>query len=1838
MDKILNKINKATIIPIVIIMLFIIGTLLFNNNNFLFSLINKQELKEGTEEIPLDNWELSTVFYDSTVDDGKTPLTEINWNASDGSYKDGETRVITVQINYKNTNAVTNYNINELGITIPNLVSAASELWSYTITVGANDSTHSGYDWNFQSKTTSATYTFTNAVAIEKKANLEGSIQIVYSLTPKYDYDHISYSTSFKGFTDECTKKVDKTLEATLYSLASLGNSTTITSPNYPSGYPANMSVDSDYWEYTDYSGDAIKIVFSDKNKLYDSGDYLYIYNSKGTIEHWYSVESFPNKILIVNDSYVKFAMKTSVSWSSYGFSAELSTISKITTSNKISLSYVRNYYHPWEYQPYKIKKTATKITSLDGLPNGDYYWVKYVFNIDGRSQTIYPYVGAKEFNIVDTIPSDCVVVDSSLNVLSSESGTYTIKINSWTDSSTKDFIYVGYPKEKFNDTLGNLNISNHVDFYAKYLDSGEYKNVASSDVSLNLSDFEFSYSGNLYGISKKFSQNLWPSSTKKVYYESLIGQDVKLGNGGIEYSTLFPSTVYTGKPMDVKFGDDLLYISGIDGKYRKLSDDEYYFSKISFPNTIVNGNSISIENGKYNCELWIRYSNENAYTKYEEFTNGNGGEITTSDSDGSGYWEFTQNDKIVGYYFIIKAMTESLIVKDDTYNLRKSNVVINNASNIAESGYIYNFAFLQIYIDGVIQNEPDLSSYSNFMTQLEIANYDKNTYGTYLQRSEAYIGYEKYDIPYIQNSLLLFTDMSSAIQNVNDECFYTNVTLSLNDEYMKNSITGYEFKNYGYLINDKYKNVGWEIFDLLPKGMEVVSTSEEILNSFSSSLDNYYRKIYLYETYNTISNSEFKKLILNNTTINIIENWNDTNRTYIYIKIDLTEHPIWLEMGYNDSNYVKFSIKTKISYDSYLEHGSVYKNYAYAKFLNRNLYENYFTSNQYWGSNIISDNGRYDIDATDINNNSNTSEKIMYYSDSVSITSVVSTHQDLTTYVHTDQSNYSTGVVEASYGSNYEYKLRARTGANDITNLVIYSNLEEGHNNRGHWYGEFLGIDTSYAESKGYTIKTYYSENKNASTLTEDNTWKEYNDTIDKTKVKSLAFEYLDSEGNKAILPANSLTYVLIKMKAPNDENIKTISYNSSWTEWNAIDPITKLPVDFITGINSNVVKISLPNSVQYADIDINLEKVWNDNNNEKGLRPSTLKYLLIANDNETTATEIILNTSNINLEDSNKWIKTIEVPKYDDDGNEINYSIKEISPTLENNYKYVPTINGLSITNTLSKELTITKKWIDNNNNYLTRPSNVTVKILQNNKEYKDVVITGDYSTNEWFNKITVPVYDSEGNEYVYTLEEVNVDNYESSYDNTTYTFTNILTGEEKIVITKKWIDNANKYNTRPDSITVNLKQNNKNYQNLTLTGTTNTWASNEILVPKYDSNGIKYTYTIEEDTLSSYGLTEYDQANYVITNTLKQNIEISITKNWVDGNNSYNTRPTNLDITLLQNNKEYKIITLSGNTNIWSSTIEVPKYDDNQEKYEYTIKEINENIITEYSDITYGDDGLSVTNKLKKDIDLTITKKWIDYDNEYKTRSQSVIINLYQNGTLYKELELNGDSNTWSTKVDKVPAYDDNGYKYSYTIEEVANDNLKKYQKITYDQTNLTVTNELTEKPKVTLYFTVKNGYTETGEDEIKFDEEGLKNILEKHNINPDEEYLHKFVLENIETGKKYEGYLSTQGILEFTDLPYGTYRAVEAEDEHFLFVNMLNIEDIPGVTFIVEENGGFIKIEPTGENIIYGVNVVNRIRATGVNPETKSGRKFIIVGFLILIIDLFIKAIFKKYQKN
>ena len=1669
-------------------------------------------LPDDEEEIELDNWEISTVFYDSTVNNGHTPLTEINWDATDGEVTPGPGRVITVQINYKNTNTVQTYHPGDITIRIPNLSYNIVNVGSTSVSAGANYGSSTGYEWSIKNLTLEY-LEFKNVNQLDERSNFEGSIRIDYNLYPG--------QCNPQRYEEIITKTYNKEIVAT------------------------------------------------------------------------------------INDNI---------------------------ESNSISFNYYRECNFQWKRSIYSVNKSASIVDNIDYLSNpNDYYWVKYKFLVSNTEENTYctkanPIIYAKDFYIKDAFPNDVILFDIDNRPIEKENDHLIVHSDKFTYPNTGYFytcdvimpygyveIIAGYPKENYN---ANNNITNEVELYVQYDDRDEYEYVDTASVALNLLNYNYNL-GNLYIYYKT-------SDTYDLFYENLKANK-DIGCKGLIKSRLDPKIKYSGYIYDLTIGDDFLYITDENNQYRILGDNEYYFTDIAFPISLYDGNKKKINKHTYEIDFYVRKKNNSNYDLIEHFYN-------TDSSLQQKIWEFDEDDGIVSYFFRLYNVNSSIyfdydytIYPDEFITSHFQLAYLDNAHE--KEGYIINSAYVDVVSENQVLNHVNANSYPSVLDSTDIKSRDLEIYGSYKFRAAVKIPYKEFEIKKPRQSIETNIGNNSFSNHQDLEMYTGKYSFSIEYDDRENEYNEYEYDNLHLLLDREYWNEGYELYNLLPPGMQISSTEEDIVNNMVLKYPYLCDK--KTKSGHIITSNEALEYFKERTTVTIIKNWENTGRTMVKIVIDFTDDPALFLLKKQYANKsgeeIWYSYDWYVDYDAIMTYGTTYTNNVRLKYLNRKVIDNNLSLYNYTRD-ATKDNGAYSLEEIDINRDSDIEELFSVRSYTFNLVYPSSTHQDVQTSVQTDLSNYNTGTITSSKGSEYTYKLRVRTGTNDVTNLVIYDSIEDYAKNpqleiikasggKQYWQGEFLGIDTSYAESKGYTVKTYYNENPKPGSLSEDDSWHEYNDEVDKSKVKSLAFKYLDSEGNPAVLPANSLTYVLISMKSPNEDYI-TYAYNGCWTEWNAIDPITERPVDFITGINSNIVKVALPRSRDVEDIQLTLTKEWKDGSNAYNTRPNEVKFNLISNGDTSNANEVTITGT------GNEWSVNVQAPELDNLGNEIEYSVTENPINTSEGYKYISTVNGLTITNTLYKDITLKKLWKDNSDLYLTRPSNVTYKVKQNGNDYQEVTFNGSLTSNEWTKVITVPVFDNNGNEYTYTVDEVDIDNYSKVCEG--LTCTNTLTDNENITVKKVWIDSDNEYNTRPNSIDIKLKQNGNDYQTIHLTGTTSTWESDVIEVPKYDNDGVKYEYTINESQLDEYGLVEYNQSDYQVTNTLKENINITITKKWIDGSNEQGIRPNELKINLLRNNNQYQELTLTGTEDIWTTTIEVPKYDENQKKYTYSIREVTDDINSDYSNITYGED-LSVTNKLEKKKNISISKIWDDSSNKYLTRPESVNIKLLRNGELYKELTLNGNSDTWEVSVNDLDTYDDSGKLYKYTIEEI--DQINRYENITYDQTNYTITNKLTDVPKVTLYFTVKNGYTSSGSNDIQYDSEGLNNILRKYKINADDPYEFDFKLENVDSDEVVNGKLSTQGTLKFEDIGYGTYKAREGFDKLFTYVSMSEIEKIDGVSFVEDENGGTITITPTGKDIIYGANIINKIEYEPATPITSANRNYIVI-YLLLIMSIFI----------
>nr|MBO1354700.1 Cna B-type domain-containing protein [Enterococcus sp. DIV0212c] len=374
---------------------------------------------------------------------------------------------------------------------------------------------------------------------------------------------------------------------------------------------------------------------------------------------------------------------------------------------------------------------------------------------------------------------------------------------------------------------------------------------------------------------------------------------------------------------------------------------------------------------------------------------------------------------------------------------------------------------------------------------------------------------------------------------------------------------------------------------------------------------------------------------------------------------------------------------------------------------------------------------------------------------------------------------------------------------------------------------------------------------------------------------------------------------------------------------------------------------------------------------------------------------------------------------------------------------------------------EISGKKIWNDYQNKFKTRPESITVRLYQNDKEYQVQEVKADES-GDWSYRFTnLPKYDSEGNEYNYTLKEDPVKDYETKIEGTTITNTYENKETTEIAGKKIWNDYQNKFKTRPESITVRLYQNDKEYQVKEVKATeTGDWSYSFTNLPKYDSEGNEYNYTVKEDPVKDY---ETKIEGTTITNSYenKETTEISGKKIWNDYKNKFRTRTNSITIRLYQNDKEFKkqAVKVNLKTGDWNYTFsDLPKYDAKGNEYIYTLKE---DPVKEYKTRI---DGTTIINTYvnNETTEVAGKKVWEDYQNKFKTRPESITVRLYQNDQEYQVQEIKADkSGDWTYNFTNLPKYDTEGNEYSYTLKE---DPVKEYE-TKIDGT--TITNSYTNK---------------------------------------------------------------------------------------------------------------------------------------------------------------------------
>ena len=473
---------------------------------------------------------------------------------------------------------------------------------------------------------------------------------------------------------------------------------------------------------------------------------------------------------------------------------------------------------------------------------------------------------------------------------------------------------------------------------------------------------------------------------------------------------------------------------------------------------------------------------------------------------------------------------------------------------------------------------------------------------------------------------------------------------------------------------------------------------------------------------------------------------------------------------------------------------------------------------------------------------------------------------------------------------------------------------------------------------------------------------------------------------------------------------------------------------------------------------------KTWDDNNNQDGKRPTSIKINLLKNGSayeSKTVTEA----------DGWAWSWT-GLPKYEN-GSLINWTITEDSIT-----DYTQTVSGYNVTNSYTPGKTsirVNKVWSDGDNQDGLRPSNIAVFLKANGDTIDTAVLN---QSNSWSYQFRNLDRNKDGQPIVFTVEELHTEiitgtdgagTYKDTVTETAagvFTVTNTHTPETVTVSGSKEWANVPAGVSLPESITIHLYANNVEQRDKVKTVTdADNWAWSWEGLPKY-KNGREISYTISEDQLDGYTrVVEKTGNSFKVTNTYNPgNVSIVVRKDWKDNENQDGIRPPWVLVNLLGDGKVVDSAVL-GSSNEWRHRFTVPEYDGTR-KITYTTEEVYDQVVTAGTDgpgtyamtgITETPSGFIIENThTPEKVSVEGSKTWDDNDNQDGKRPTSITIRLYKNNTEYDRKVVTADANgAWSWSFVNLPKYE-NGSLINWSIRE---DDVPDYSKRIsgYDVTN-------------------------------------------------------------------------------------------------------------------------------------------------------------------------------------
>ena len=623
-----------------------------------------------------------------------------------------------------------------------------------------------------------------------------------------------------------------------------------------------------------------------------------------------------------------------------------------------------------------------------------------------------------------------------------------------------------------------------------------------------------------------------------------------------------------------------------------------------------------------------------------------------------------------------------------------------------------------------------------------------------------------------------------------------------------------------------------------------------------------------------------------------------------------------------------------------------------------------------------------------------------------------------------------------ADVGNTYTYTIQETGSAEGVTNdpnatRTVTITVNEGKDGK---------LDIVREEPKGEIVFTNTYDAKGSLTLEASKTLKNkaleadaFNFVLKDENGETIQTVANDANGNVTFRPLNYTledvglhTYTVSEVqKADAEVTYDTTVYTVEVTVADTGDGTLNVSKTIKKG--SDTPGTMTFENIYKGVIEISGTKNWADENNQDGIRPTSITVNLFANGTKVADQKVTPDANG-------NWSYVFRnLPQYDVNG-EITYTVTEDAVA-----GYETSVSGYNITNThkpATTDITGTKTWNDSDNQDGKRPESITVNLLADGKITATKTVT---AADNWTYSFTdLPKY-ANGEEITYTVSEDTVADYTTTYDGSNIT-NSYTPGKTSATVTKIWNDAENQDGKRPESITVSLLADGKETGKTVTLSVENNWKQTISDLPeKADGKAIEYTWT-EETLPEGYELTDNSKNGTVttLTNTYApETTSISGTKTWDDADNQDGKRPESIIVNLLANGEIAASQTVKADeAGNWTYTFkDLPKYANGKE-ITYTV---TEEAVEGYETSV---DGFNITNTYTTETtEVKGSKTWNDADNQDGKRPESITVRLLANGEEKDSQTVTADENgNWTYSFEKLPKYEA-GKEIVYTVTEDA-----------------------------------------------------------------------------------------------------------------------------------------------------------------------------------------------------